>query len=197
MPPRLPKQPTRVMDRYRQRLNEEMKANGETDRSLAKKMEDAGFPVPFSSINKTRSGTRQPSLDECATVAWIFGFASVEDFLNGPKWLEIQRAADRIPAEMLHWGTETRQALHEAVYDFSRAMSDPQAVAAADASNPAWREEMRVGMTNDLRWAMRDVLALWKETTDRLEEAFNGIPEVDPAAVEAMRAEMLTQGGQG
>lgn len=191
MPKRTPGQPERFVDRYRQRLTEEMADQGETDRSLADKLGRAGYPITFSAIYKTRTGTRQPAMDECYEVARALGYPSLDVFLDGPLYVRVARAANRVASEILYRGADLRGAVHEALHDLDRAIRDPRAIAAADAANPRWREELYGGMEADLRWIMRDQIALWGETLNRLQEIAEGIPQPDPDEVEALRAELV------
>lgn len=189
MPPRVP-QPTHTTDRYVRRLNEEMTEHGETDRSLAKKLEEANYVVPFSSINKTRNGKRQPSLDECMTVAWVFGYGTLEEFLLGPRWLQIQMASKRVADSISSSGAEMTAKVSDAVMALRWALQDRDAVAAADARDPAWRTEFRKGMEGDLRWAAQDVTRTLDSALRRVSEAFDDIDpeyvaEIDKAAQEA------------
>ena len=165
------------MDHYRERLNEEMKEQGETDRSLAKKVEEAGYPLSFTALNKTRAGTRQPSMDEVYEVVRVLGYGSLDAFLEGPKYVRIARAALAVGPGVAREGMVFRGYVHELMRDLARALQDPEAVAALDEKHPGWRTEYRNGIRQDLRWAVDDLLALWNETGRRFEEIFDEVEE--------------------
>lgn len=64
------------------------------------------------------------------------------------------------------------------------------AASRSDDANPGWREEFLRGIEQDLRWQLRDLVALWKETTDRAREIFEGAPKPDPEETAALLAEL-------
>lgn len=173
MPPRDPRQPDRVTERYRERLNDEMTEHGYTDRSLAEKLTEAGFPIGHTAIFKTRKGTRQPSLDECMWIARkVFGYRDLDSFIEGPITVRIWSAVQGIQFAVNRLPIEQRAAFHDALRDLSHALQDAEAVAVLDEKVPDWRQSYLAGMRHDLRWIMRDLVALWRETEERLEEIF-------------------------
>lgn len=196
MPKRTPGQPERFMDRYRTRLDEEMKAQGETDRSLSDKLAEAGYSVSFSSIYKTRTGTRQPAMDECYEVARVLGYPNLDYFLDGPMFIRIARAAGKVARETALGWLEVRSRVTEALYELDDAVRDPKSAAAADIDNPAWRQEFYSGIERDIRWTMREQAALAEETLRRLAEIFSDTTaEPDAGTVEEMHKQKITGRG--
>lgn len=174
------------MDRYRKRLSEEMKERGETDRSLAKKVTDAGFPVSFTMINKTRSGNRQPNIDECNAVAWVFGYPTLDDFLEGPPTVRVVNAVARLNGA-LSLGMTMRAEVDRALHDLSVALDDPEAVRLMDKQNANWRTEYRDGIERDLRWVLEDQTRLWGLTFEKIRDIFSGQPGAAKSSDAAIR----------
>ena len=169
MPPRLPNQPDRGIKRYRERLNQEMKEKGETDRSLADKLTEAGFPVPHTSIYKTRAANRQPTLDECMAVAGVFGYATLDDFLAGPATMRVIDAVAHLNQAMSLGMIQVRHEVQAALTELRWALNDPEVIAALDKQDPDWRHSYRQVET-DLRWLKDDQDRLWEQTLVHVRE---------------------------
>jgi hypothetical protein len=184
MAARSPAQPTHTLATYRQRLDAEMKAQGLTDRDLSAKLGEEGFPLAHTGIYRTRAGDRQPTLDECVTVAHVLGYPSLEAFLAGPAFVRITNATNALVSLITMGGAQFVTAVQEALLDVSYAVSDDEARAALQGTNPNWREEYFKGMSHDLRWAQRSQVVLWGEVSARLAEIF----EVEPPQVGETKA---------
>lgn len=172
MPPRITGQPDGFIKLYRQRLNEEMKHNGETDRSLADKLAARGFSVPFSSINKTRNGTRQPTLDECYLVASILGYESLDAFLQGRAHHKLERAAKwlKVSAAQKEW--ELQVTIRQGLSDLAAALRDPDVIASGEQEGPDWLDHYYQSANYDLQELFEDQHVFGTSMLGRLQEVF-------------------------
>lgn len=178
MPKRTPRQPTRFVSRYRERLTQDMESKRETDRSLADKLTAGGYPISFTAIYKTRTGTRQPAMDECFAVAHVLGYASLDEMLEGPGWVRVRQAEERVTTAYRAGVMEAREAATQALLELRDVVRDPDVVAQMDARMPRWREEGCEVMQAEIQWSFTDMTLLWQELHRRVRDVY-GIQEGD------------------
>lgn len=191
MPSRPLDAPKAALTRYRERLEEEMDRQELSDRALSKRINEAGYPLSHTALVKTRTGTRQPTLDEALRTTAALGYRSLDVFMLGQQANRIPEAVHRFQEEVTAGTEELDAALDAALRALAQAMSDPAATTALSAAQPGWREEYSRRLLTETRWVAKRQVSRWLERLQDLETVLEAAAPPQNEDLEAMATELM------